>query len=186
MQFSAGRPDLVRAINQRWLLKFWKKSCGTSRIPQWQAVKAENLTRLSNALSFVDVVGSGRSARFQIRFYGETISKAYGALDFRGKFLDEIVPADRQHIALAPYHQTLESKQPVYTIHDLRDRNGRVIHFERLLLPFSHDGEGVDRILASLEFICDDGAFECENLLIAQKEPTALRLSIVIETHALV
>lgn len=185
MQFSIGRPDLVRSVNQRWLLKVWERSLGAGRIPQWQSIKVENLTRLSDTLSFVDVVGSGNTARFQIRYYGKTISKAYSALDFRGKFLDEIVPADRQRIALAPYRQTLACGQPVYTIHDLSDRDGRTIHFERLLLPFSRDGEGVDRILASLEFICEDGAFETEGLLNAQTMPAKLQISAVIEPHAL-
>lgn len=185
MQFSIGRPDIVRSINQRWLFKFWQRSLGTDRIPQWQAIKPEHLTRLSNTLSFVDVIGGGASARFQIRFYGETIAKAYSTLDFRGKFLDEIVPVERQHIALAPYRQTLKCGQPVYTIHDLADRDGRVIHFERLLLPFSRDGNDVDRILASLEFICGDGAFESEGLLSSQTAPAKLQLSAIVPPQTL-
>ena len=39
MQFSVARPDVVRAINQRWLLKFWKRHQGPHRVPRWQAVE---------------------------------------------------------------------------------------------------------------------------------------------------
>ena len=75
MQFSVARPDVVRAINQRWLLKFWKQHLTADSVPQWQAVEAENLTRVSANLSFLEVSGSDGSARFQIRFHGATIAK---------------------------------------------------------------------------------------------------------------
>ena len=136
-------------------------------------------------MSFLDVTGSGANARFQIRFHGAMIAKVYGSLDCRGRYLDEIVPAERRAAALAPYRETLQRGCPVYTIHDLTDRDGRLIYFERLLLPFSRDGEDVDRILASFEFICADGAFDSDSLLITPAAPMALRLSAVIEPRAL-
>jgi hypothetical protein len=86
---------------------------------------------------------------------------------------------------LAPYRRAIEHGCPVYTIHDLNDRDGRLIHFERLLLPFSSDGESVDRVLASFEFICVDGAFESSGLMIMQTSPAALRLSAMIEPREL-
>jgi hypothetical protein len=186
MQFSIGRPDLVRAINQRWLLKFWKRHLGPLRVPQWQTVEAENLTRLSDSLNFLDVSGAGDNARFQLRIHCAIFAKAYYPTDCRGKYLDEIVRADRQPIALAPYHQAVKCGCPIYTIHDVTDRDGRLVHFERLLLPFSRDGESVDRILASFEFISPDGAFESEGLLTTHPLPSALRLSATIEPQALV
>ena len=185
MNFAAARPDVVRAINQVWLLKFWKRQLGTDRIPLWQTVEAENLSRVSADLSFLDVTGSDGDARFLIRFHGPTIARVYGSPDCRGKYLDEIMRQDRLPAALAPYHQTLECGQPIYTIHDLADRNGRLIHFERLLLPFSRDGENVDRILASFEFICEDGAFDSHDLINSQTVAPALRLSATIQPQAL-
>ena len=186
MQFSVGRPDLVRAINQRWLLKFWKRHLGAHRIPRWQAVEADDLKRMSSSLSFLEVTGSGTSTRFQIRYYGDLIAKVYGLPDFRGKFLDEIVPANRRDVALAPYQRAYECGCPVYTIHDLSDRDGRLVHFERLPLPFSRDGEVIDRVLASFEFVSPDGAFDGERLLVTQVGPTDLKVSIIIEPRALV
>lgn len=186
MQFSSGRPDIIRAINQRWLLKFWKRHLGTHRVPLWQALEADDLMRISDGLSFLDVSGSGATARFQVRFYGEAIAKAYGLPDFRGKCLDEIVPLPRHNVALAPYHETLARRCPVYTIHDINDRCGRLVHFERLLLPFSRNGECVDRILASFEFVCLDGAFDGHELMKTPAGPPMLRLSATIERAAMV
>lgn len=185
MNFAVARPDVVRAINQRWLLNFWMRHRGTHRVPQWQAVKAENLTRVSADLSFLDVTGSDGNVRFQIRFHGATIAQVYGSADCRGKYLDEIIPVANHPTGLAPYHRAMGGGHPVYTIHDVRDRQGRVIHFERLLLPFSRDGENVDRILASFEFICEDGAFDGRGLMKSQTVPPALRLSATIEPRAL-
>jgi hypothetical protein len=71
----------------------------------------------------------------------------------------------------------------VYTILDITDRGGRLVHAERLLLPFARDGETVDRILAAFEFFCADGAFDADALLQRSEEPV-LRLSALIEARA--
>ena len=185
MEFPESRPDVVRAINQRWLLKFWKRHLGEYRLPRWQAVETEDLSRVSDSLSFLDVTGGNGSARFQVRFHGATIAQVYGSPDCRGKYLDEIIPAASHVKGLAPYHRALETGCPVYTIHDVTDRNGALIHFERLLLPFARDGQIVDRILASFEFICDDGAFDGNELMTSLATPPALRLSATITPQAL-
>jgi hypothetical protein len=181
MNFSIARPDVVRAINQRWLLNFWNRHLGDQGVPRWQTVEAENLSRVSADLSFLDVTGSGADVRFQIRFHGEAIAKVYGSPDCRGQYLDQVIPAANHKTGLAPYHRALERRCPVYTIHDVTDRNGRLIHFERLLLPFSNNGGAIDRILASFEFICEDGAFDGDGLMKTQTAPPALRLSATIE-----
>jgi hypothetical protein len=186
MQFAVARPDVVRAINQRWLLKFWQRHLADHRVPRWQAIEAADLSRVSASLSFLDVVGGNGTLRFQIRFHGPTIGEVYGAQDCRGKFLHDSLPEQERMQKLAPYHKAVESGRPVYTIHDVTDRNGRLVHYERLLLPFSRDGATVDRILASFEFICEDGAFESRALMTAPGTPPTLRLSATIEPQAAV
>ena len=63
----------------------------------------------------------------------------------------------------------------------LLERQGRLVHYERLLLPFSQDGASVDRILASFEFVSPDGGFENWDLMGKLTAPPALRLSATIE-----
>jgi hypothetical protein len=181
MKFAVGQPDMIRAINQRWLLNFWKRSLNDQNVPLWRTVEAEDFSRLSANLSFLDVAGSDDNARYQIRFNGATIAKVYGKTDCRGKFLDEIIPQARYPEAQAPYRQAVQSACPVYTIHDVTDRDGRVVHYERLLLPFASDGDTVDRILASFEFVCLDGAFEGHELMKTPAGPPVLQLSATIE-----
>ena len=184
MNFSVARPDAVRAINQRWLFKFWQRHLGDQSVPQWQAVEAANLTAMSANLSFLDVVRGDGNPRFQIRFHGSIIAQAYGRAESRGRFLDEIMPPARHDNGLTPYRHAVQSGRPVYTIEDVKDRSGRLVHYERLLLPFAADGRTVDRILGSFEFICADGAFDSRELMKTQTAPPILRLAATIDPAA--
>lgn len=181
MQFSVARADVIRAINQRWLLKFWNRSRGDFPVPTWQTVEAENLASMSANLSFLDVARAGGETKFVIRFHGATIAQVYGLTDCRGRTLDEIVPAS----AVVAYQHVLDARLPVYTIYDMSDRDGRLVHHERLLLPFARDGKTVDRILASFEFFCEDGAFDNREILKSQTAQPALRLSATIALQTL-
>jgi len=62
------------------------------------------------------------------------------------------------------YYESIARRLPAYTIADMEDIYGRVVAYERLLLPFSDDGS-VTHILASLKTISEDGGFEIKNLI---------------------
>lgn len=183
MQFDNARPDMVRAVNQRWLLKFWTQNLAGQRVPQWQNLDVDRLLGFQESLSFLDVVRDANGGmRFLIRFHGETIRRAYASPDGRGRYLDEIVSAATCSIGLAPYEKAACDGLPIYTILQISDRQGRKVNAERLLLPFGRDGETADRILAAFEFICDDGAFDSDALLQFTDAPT-IRLSAQIEAR---
>ena len=185
MTFKIARPDVVRAVHQRWLLNYWMQHLNRHPVPQWQTVQTDSLTSLSDNLSLLNVIEGDGPARFAIRYHGAAIGRIYGSSDCRGRYLDDVLPAHASTDALKPYHRVVESGYPIYTIHDVIDRSGRPVHFERLLLPFARDGRTVDRILASFEFFCPDGAFDSEALMHNQRQPPALRLSAMIEPRAL-
>jgi hypothetical protein len=50
-----------------------------------------------------------------------------------------------------------------------------------LLLPFGRDGAAVDRILASLETVSPEGAFEHRDILKSAKKPPAFALCTTIQ-----
>lgn len=184
MEFATARPDAVRAVNQRWLLKFWQGRRDARKLPKWQTAVADNLTAVADHLSLLDVVRNEQTVRYLVRFHGVVIARVYGSVDHCGKFLDELIPNKHHAEGVAPYKQTVDGRCPVYTIYDLKDRNGRQVHYERLLLPFAADGETVDRILASFEFICPDGAFESRDLMRSQTTAPALRMAATIKIDA--
>jgi len=182
MEFPVRRPDVVRAVNQRWLLNLWQSHRGANRVPTWQSVVVEKLSGQSAHLSMIAVSGDGDAARFQVRFNGTVIGQAYGAADQRGKYIDEMMPPVLRTEGLPPFRQAARDGCPIYTIHDLTDRNGRIVHYERLLLPFAGDGRKVDRVLVSSEFVCLDGAFDGHNIMHIQAAPPALQLAVKIAT----
>jgi hypothetical protein len=137
---------------------------------------------MSESLSLIDLAGVGSATRFLIRFHGALIGQVYGSHDCSGRHLDEIVPPQRSEEVLAAYRKAADSGLPVYTIHDVTDATGRLVHSERLVLPFADDSERVDRILSSFEFVCPDGAFD--NRLLLRNAAPALRLSAQIEARA--
>jgi hypothetical protein len=179
MQFQSARPDVIRAINQCWLFKHWNESRGPRTLPKWRALESRELTAMSPNLSYTDVVGTDGGARFLIRYHGSRIGEAYGS-DCHGKYLDEILPAAFREAALATYRQVVETRHPVYTTVETPDRDGRVVHYERLLLPFGHDGANVDRILASLEMVSPDGAFHASNLMTSGTTPSSYAVCATI------
>lgn len=185
MEFSVGRPDIVRAVNQRWLLKFWKGHLGPHRVPQWQSVEVEKLTAFSTNLSLLVVSGHGDQARFMVRFNGTMIGQAYGAGNYHGKYLDEIMPPAFHAKGLLPFREAVRDGCPIYTIQDLTDRDGRLVHYERLLLPFAGDGEKVDRVLASAEFVSLEGAFDGHNIMHTQEAAPVLQLVAKIDVRTL-
>ena len=85
MPFEMARPDIIRAISQRWLLNIWGRHRGSQRVPQWQAIEGEDLASASANLSLFEVIGRNGDARFLVRFHGETVGKVYGSTDCRGK-----------------------------------------------------------------------------------------------------
>src|SRR5262249_20126351 len=65
---------------------------------------------------------------------------------------------------------------PVYTISDTRDATGRIVHYERLLLPLTGDGADVAHVLASLETVSPEGAFDNHGLITATGRSPAFAL----------
>jgi len=164
MNFVSSRPDVVRSVNQRWLLQHWLRWRRPDRVPSWQQLDAQALTRMAESLAFQDVVETNGTPRFLVRFNGARLCQAFGE-DCRNRFLDEVLTEPLRETLLATYRKVVASGWPVYTISNLRDRSARLVHYERLLLPFSSDGRRTDRILGSFEFVSPDGAFDNHDLL---------------------
>ena len=74
----------------------------------------------------------------------------------------------------------VERALPVYTIAHIDDLYGRIVAYERLLLPFS-DGEGVSHVIASLKTISEDGGFEIRNLMRGNDALPTSKLRAVID-----
>ena len=163
MHFMKTGPEVIQSVNQRWLLNQWKHLRNGNPLPIWQQLPVDDLKRMTETLMFCDLVPDGDGGRFLIRYLGARIAMSYGG-DFQGRYLDEALPKIWRDNALTTYRKAIDGKQPVYNAVDTRDRDGRVVHLERLLLPFSRDGIAADRVLSSIETVSLEGKFEQENL----------------------
>ena len=66
------------------------------------------------------------------------------------------------------------------TIANIDDIYGRIVAYERLLLPFS-DGGSVTHIVASLKTISEDGGFEIKNLMRGNDKLPVPKLRAIID-----
>ena len=69
---------------------------------------------------------------------------------------------------------------PVYSVADVDDIYGRVVAYERLLLPFQTDGN-VCHIIASLKAFCEDGGSKIKNLMRGNDAPPHPKRRAVID-----
>jgi hypothetical protein len=184
VDFVVSPPDIVRSINQIWLLKYWMRLRGSRPVPL-HSLDAEELADISDNLLFTDVVHEAGKPRFLISFSGVRILEFFGAncsTGGQGRFLDEVLPAAYRDAALSTLHAAVRARMPVYTVADLRDRAGRIVYFERLLLPFGRDEAAVDRVLVSIEAVSPEGTFEGHNLMMAPSMPPAFAFCAIIDT----
>ena len=180
MEFTTSRADIVRSASQRWLLAHWNGLRGATALPIWKGLQ-QDLVQASADLSLTEVVAADAIHRFKIQFHGTRVGELYGSASCAGKFLDEVLPSGYSAPAHATYRQAVTTRLPIYTIADMRDRAGRIVHHERLLLPFGEDGVNVDRILASLEIVSPEGAFDHRELMKAPGKPPAFAFLTTIQ-----
>jgi len=180
MDFAQTGPEVVKAVNQRWLLKQWDLLREGTQLPRWRYLPVEDLKPIQDTLMVCDAVPDAAGQRFLIRYLGAQVAKAYGG-DFRGRHLDEALPDIWRENALETYRKAIDGGLPVYNAVDIRDRHGCLVHMERLLLPFSSDGRSADRLLASIETVSLEGRFAQDNLGQSPQATSDCTLVAIIE-----
>lgn len=181
MEFITLRPDIVRSSTQRWLLSYWHRQRGGASLPVWRGLEAApELMAMADFLGYADVVGTVDEYRLLLRVQGARVAEAHGGPAV-GRFLDDVLKSPYKEASAATCRQVVLTKLPLYTLIDLRDRNGRIVHYERLLLPFGRDGRQVDGVLASIETISPEGAFDNRDLMNLPEKTPAFALCATIQ-----
>jgi hypothetical protein len=181
MEFMQSGPDIVRSDNQRRLLDHWASLRSPGSLPVWRGLGSNDSAMPFENLALTQVVGTADEARFRIEFHGQRLAEAFGPMVCVGKFLDEILPPPYLGPALSTYRQVLSGRLPVYTVSDMRDPAGRIVHHERLLLPFTLGGAETERILASIESHSPEGPFELRDLMKSPIRPPVIALCTTIQ-----
>jgi hypothetical protein len=164
LEFQSANPTIVKSIKQRDLLNTWLRLYAREqRLPGVGEYEPSRLTDELPDMVYYTVDAAQRPARLTIQSDGTRMSSAYGNTG-KGRYLDEYLGARLAPVVMPAYYQCLKRTLPVYTICNIDDIYGRIVAYERLLLPFS-DGGDVTHVIASLKTISEDGSFEIRNLM---------------------
>ncbi|UWU88847.1 hypothetical protein [Bradyrhizobium sp. CB1015] len=164
LDFASATPSVVKSIRQRDLLNTWLRLYARQQIAPaiWEYQPARLEEELSD-LIYYTVELSTPTPRLVIQSEGTRISRAYGHTG-KGVSLDDYVgPRLAPHV-VPIYHECVARGLPVYNVADVDDMYGRIVAYERLLLPFLTDGR-VSHVIASVKTFCEDGGFEIKNLM---------------------
>jgi hypothetical protein len=164
LEFESAAPSVVKSIKQRDLLNTWlrlfARDQSIPRMAEYQPARIED--ELADMV-FYTVDTRTEPPRLTIQSDGTRMSAAYGNTG-KGRYLDEYLGARLAPIVMPVYYACIARRLPAYTIANMDDIYGRLVAYERLLLPFSEDGS-VTHIIASLKTISEDGGFEIKNLI---------------------
>ena len=180
MDFESANPSVVKSIKQRDLLNTWLRLYSRKQtLPRVEEYQPERLADELADLVYYTVDTTEQPPRLTIQSDGTRISNAYGHTG-KGKYLDEYIGPRLVPVVMPVYYQCVACGLPVYTIANIDDLYGRIVAYERLLLPFS-DGGGISHVIASLKTISEDGGFEIMNLLRGNDELPTPKLRSVID-----
>ncbi|HEV2157323.1 hypothetical protein [Bradyrhizobium sp.] len=180
LDFASAAPSVVKSIRQRDLLNTWLRLYARQQMAPaiWEYQPARLEEELSDLIYYtVDL--STESPRLIIQSEGTRISRAYGHTG-KGVPLDEYIGPRLVPFVMPIYHECVARGLPVYSVADVDDIYGRVVAYERLLLPFQTDGK-VCHVIASLKTFCEDGGFEIRNLMRGNDALPRPKLRAVIE-----
>jgi len=180
VDFASADPSIVKSIKQRDLLNTWLRLFARDQaLPRMDEYEPARIEDELPDLVFFTVDTSHAPPRLTIESDGTRMSSAYGNSG-KGRYLDEYLGARLAPIVVPVYHQCIARRLPAYTIATIDDIYGRIVAYERLLLPFS-DGGNVTHIIASLKTISEDGGFEIRNLMRGSDKLPVPKLRTIID-----
>jgi hypothetical protein len=180
LDFESANSTVVKSIKQRDLLNTWLRLYARGQtVPRIGEYEPTRLADELPDLVYYSVDAAQAPPRLTIQSEGTRMSSAYGNTG-RGRYLDEYIGAKLVPIVMPVYHECVARALPVYTIADIDDIYGRIVAYERLLLPFSEGGH-ITHLIASLKTISVEGGFEIKNLMRANDALPTTKLRAVID-----
>jgi hypothetical protein len=180
LDFESANPSVVKSIKQRDLLNTWLRLyVREQRMPGVEEYQPERLADELPDLVYYTVDTTRLPPLLTIQSDGTRMSSAYGHTG-KGRYLDEYLGPRLIPIVMPVYYECIQRGLPVYTISDIDDIYGRIVAYERLLMPFS-GGRNVTHVIGSLKTISEDGGFEIRNLMRGNDALPTAKLRAVID-----
>jgi len=180
LEFQSANPSVVKSIKQRDLLNTWLRLYARERaLPRIEEYQPERLADELPDLVYYTVDSTELPPRLMIQSDGTRMASAYGHTG-KGRYLDDFLGPRLGPVVMPVYYECLKRALPVYTISNIDDVYGRIVAYERLLLPFAQGGH-VTHMIASLKTISEDGGFEIRNLMRGNDTLPTTKLRAVID-----
>ena len=180
LDFQSANPTIVKSIKQRDLLNTWLRLYARDqRLPCLAEYEPSRLEDELPDLVYYTVESAEQPPRLLIDSDGTRMSTAYGNTG-KGRYLDDYLGPRLVPIVMPVYYECIKRALPVYTVANIDDIYGRIVAYERLLLPFSNGGDVTD-VIASLKTISEDGGFEIRNLMRGNDTLPTAKLRAVID-----
>lgn len=167
--FQTASDNAVKSITQRRLLRYWERIRGANVLPAWTQIDHAEIAEIRDNLCVMEVRRESGATRYRVREHGTKLGEYYGNR-CAGRHLDEFMSPEALAALTSKYDRAAGSQRPVYTITPITDRHGRSVTCERLLLPFMLSGASAEVVLASIEAISIDGAFEHRQVLLPSQQ----------------
>ncbi len=128
------------------MISYWFDMCGGRPMPARRDINPIEIPSALAQIWLCDYLSE--SGRFRYRLAGEEINDFWG-FNLGGKYLEEIVPAERQASVTNKIRMAIELPAIVYdraclSLTEEIKRNG-----ERIILPLSDDGRTVNALLGA-------------------------------------
>ena len=180
MDFESATPSVVKSIKQRDLLNTWiRLHLRDHRLPRVADYAPERIEDERPDLVHYTVDASAVPPQLTVVSDGSRMAAAFGNTG-KGRQLDDFLGPRLAPVVMPVYYECIRRALPVFTIAHIDDVYGRIVAYERLLLPFS-DATAVTHIIASLKTISEDGNFEIRNLMRGGSTLPIPRLRTVID-----
>ena len=180
VEFESANPTIIKSIRQRDLLNTWLRLYAREQVtPRIEQYQPERLADELPDLVYCTVDTAQLPPRLLIQSDGTRMSSAYGHSG-KGRYLDDYLGPRLVPVVMPVYYECLRRTLPVYTISSIDDIYGRIVAYERLLMPFSQAGH-VTHVIASLKTISEDGGFEIRYLMRGNDALPTAKLRTVID-----
>ena len=180
LDFQSANPTIVKSIKQRDLLNTWLRLYARDQqMPRMEEYEPARIADELPDMVYLTVDTTRAPARVTIESDGTRMSSAYGNTG-KGRYLDDYLGATLAAIVMPVYNECIARSLPAYTIANIDDIYGRIVAYERLLLPFA-EGGNVTHIIASLKTISEDGGFEIKNLMRGNDKLPVPKLRAIID-----
>ena len=181
MDFESANPTIVKSIKQRDLLNTWLRLYARDqKLPSIAEYRPERIEDEMPDLVFFTIDATQRPPHIIIDSDGTRMASAYGHTG-KGRRLEDYLGPSLAPLVMPIYYESIRRRLPAFTIAHIDDVYGRIVAYERLLLPFSDRDGTVTHIIGSLKTISEDGGFEIKNLMRGSETLPVPKLRTIID-----